>query len=116
TEKDAYEVLVVDDIDELAEEKYLRALRSGDKSAKYEGDRLRKLRAETIAKTERAIQEATRARRAYEKLLKEYSLEIAKLAARRRRWWRRRQRFGKLIASTSRPWRAWRTPCTGRAW
>jgi len=83
TEKDAYEVLVVDDIDELAEEKYLRALRSGDKSAKYEGDRLRKLRAETIAKAERAIQEATRARRAYEKLLKEYSLEIAKLAARR---------------------------------
>lgn len=81
--KDAYEVLVVDDIDELAEEKYLRALRSGDKSAKYEGDRLRQLRAETIAKAERAIQEATRTRRAYEKLLKEYALEIAKLAARR---------------------------------
>lgn len=83
SEKAAYEVLVVDDIDELAEEKYLRALRSGDKSAKYEGDRLRKLRAETIAKAEKAIQEATRTRRAYEKLLKEYSLEIAKLAARR---------------------------------
>src|SRR5690606_36888321 len=83
SEKDAYEVLVVDDIDELAEEKYLRALRSGDKSAKFEGDRLRKLRAETIARAEQAIQEATRTRRAYEKLLKEYSLEIAKLAARR---------------------------------
>ena len=81
--KDAYEVLVVADIDELAEEKYLRALRSGDKSAKYEGDCLRRLRAETIAKAEQATQEATRTRRAYEKLLKEYALEIAKLAARR---------------------------------
>lgn len=83
SEKDAYEVLVVDDIDALAEEKYLRALRSGDKSAKYEGDRLRRLRAETVAKAERAIQEATRTRRAYEKLLKGYALDIAKLAARR---------------------------------
>lgn len=81
--KDAYEVLVVADIDALAEEKYLRALRAGDKSAKFEGDRLRKLRAETIAKAEKATQEAIQKRRAYEKLLKKYSLEIAKLAARR---------------------------------
>lgn len=83
TEKSAYEVLIADDIDELAEEKYLRALRAGDKSAKYEGDRLRKLRAETIAKAEKAIQEAVQKRRAYEKLLKKYALEVAKLAARR---------------------------------
>src|SRR5690606_36290714 len=83
SEKDAYEVLVVDDIDEWAEEKDLRALRAGDKAAKVEGDRLRKLRAETVGRAEQARQERTRTRRAYEKLLKEYALEIAKLAARR---------------------------------
>lgn len=83
TEKDAYEVLIVDNIDDLAERKYLQALRAGDKSAKYEGDRLRKLRAETIVKAEAATQEAVQKRRAYEKLLKKYALEVAKLAARR---------------------------------